>query len=153
MKRSAKNANDLGALVTRAPERFPLTIMKTRHFRDLQVWQRSMSLTRDVYRITARFPKSEIFGLSTQMRRSAVSVPSNIAEGHGRFTDKSFGAFLSQARGSLNELETQAELALQLHFADADQGQQLLEEIKEVARMLNALIATVRRSARSHPAP
>ena len=118
--------------------------MKTRHFRDLQGWQRSMSLARNVYHITAQFPKSESFGLTTQMRRSAVSVPSNIAEGHGRVTDRSFGAFLSQARGSLNELETQAELALLLEFADREQGRKLLVEINEVARMLNALIATVR---------
>lgn len=104
-----------------------------------------MTLARDVYHFTACFPKSEAFGLTAQMRRSAVSVPSNIAEGHGRVTDRSFGVFLSQARGSLNELETQAELAAQLEFAGPDESKSLLREISEVARMLNALMATVRK--------
>lgn len=84
--------------------------MKERHFRDLKVWQRSMALACGVYGITAHFPQAEKFGLTQQMRRAAVSVPSNIAEGRGRRTNKSFALFLSQARGSLNELETQLEL-------------------------------------------
>jgi four helix bundle protein len=81
--------------------------MKTRCFRDLQVWQRSMDLARNVYALTNSFPGSETFGLTSQFRRAAVSVPSNIAEGRGRLTDKSFAVFLAQARGSLYELETQ----------------------------------------------
>jgi hypothetical protein len=71
---------------------------RTRHFRDLIAWQKAMLLVRTVYTLTATFPKSEQFGLVSQMRRSAVSVPSNIAEGHGRLSDKSFRLFLSQAR-------------------------------------------------------
>src|SRR5579875_2284019 len=91
--------------------------MKTRHFRDLQVWQKSMALAAAVYSLTDGFPKREVFGLTSQMRRSAVSVPSNIAEGHGRLSDPSFALFLGHARGSLYELETQTELAIQLVFA------------------------------------
>ncbi|HEX3986149.1 MAG TPA: four helix bundle protein [Acidobacteriaceae bacterium] len=79
--------------------------MDTRRFRDLQVWQRSMALARYVYAATESLPQSELFGLSSQIRRAAVSIPSNIAEGRGRTTDKSFAAFLSQARGSLYELQ------------------------------------------------
>src|SRR5579872_7088782 len=94
--------------------------MKARHFRDLQVWQRAMSLTRNVYALTGGFPQAEVFGLCQQMRRSAVSVPSNIAEGYGRATDKSFALFLTQSRGSLNELETQLELSLLLGFVQSD---------------------------------
>src|SRR6202161_152688 len=88
--------------------------MTTRHFRDLLVWQKSMALAVSIYTLTDRFPKRENFGLSAQMRRSAVSVPSNIAEGHGRLSDPSLALFLGHARGSLYELETQTELAIQL---------------------------------------
>ena len=119
--------------------------MKVKHFRDLQVWQRSMGLARNIYSLTAGFPRSERFGLTDQMRRAAVSVPSNIAEGHGRLSDKSFAVFLSQARGSLNELETQLELSTQLGFAQPAQCFAALQEIEELARMLNAFLPTLRR--------
>ncbi len=107
-----------------------------------------MTLARDVFRLTESFPKSQMFGLTSQMQRCSVSVPSNIAEGHGRMSDKSFGLFLSQARGSLNELETQLELAQQLEFAKPDQCKRLLQEIKEVGKMLNALLTAVRHRER-----
>jgi four helix bundle protein len=118
--------------------------MKARTFRDLQVWQRSMSLARDIYQLTSQFPRSETFGLVAQMRRSAVSIPSNIAEGHGRLTIKNFAQFLGQARGSLNELETQIELAMQLGMAQSDQYAEFLREISELGRMLNALLTSMR---------
>jgi four helix bundle protein len=92
--------------------------MKTKHFRDLLVWQRSMKLAQEIYSLTQGFPKNETFGLTSQLRRSAVSVPSNIAEGQGRLSDKSFAVFLGQARGSLFEMETQIELACGLGFID-----------------------------------
>jgi four helix bundle protein len=120
--------------------------MKTRHFRDLQVWQKSMALAAAIYRFTDRFPKREVFGLTAQMRRSAVSVPSNIAEGHGRLSDRSFALFLGHARGSLYELESQTELAIQLAFAETAAGQEVLEQIHEIARMLNGLLAKIRGS-------
>lgn len=121
--------------------------MKANHFRDLQVWQRSMSLARIVYKLTALLPKSETYGLIDQMRRAAVSVPSNIAEGHGRLTDKSFALFLSQGLGSLNELETQLELSVQLDFIQKSECSNIKQEIDELARMLRALLATVQRSS------
>ena len=80
--------------------------MKTRRFRELLIWQDSMSLAREVYAVTNEFPRSEVFGLQSQLRRAAISIPSNIAEGHGRLSDKSFAVFLGQARGSLFEIET-----------------------------------------------
>jgi four helix bundle protein len=120
--------------------------MKTRHFRDLQVWQKSMALAASIYRLTSQFPKSEVFGITAQMRRSAVSVPSNIAEGHGRLSDRNLALFLGHARGSLYELESQTELAIQLAFAQTAAGQEVLEQIHEVARMLNGLLAKVRGS-------
>lgn len=120
--------------------------MKTRHFRDLQVWQRSMALARDVFQLTKTFPKPQLFGLADQMRRAAVSIPSNIAEGHGRLTERSFAQFLSQARGSLNELQTQMELARDVGFATPAASGKVLDKSTELAKMLNALLTEVRRS-------
>lgn len=120
--------------------------MKTRHFRDLLVWQRSMTLAASIYTLTERFPKREIFGLTAQIRRCAVSVPSNIAEGHGRLSDRCLVQFLGHARGSLYELQSQAELAIQLGFIEPADAQQVLEQVHEVARMLNGLLAKVQKS-------
>jgi four helix bundle protein len=83
----------------------------TQSFRDLPVWQKSMQLTVTVYRITQDFPREEMYGLTSQLRRSAISVPSNIAEGQGRLNSTEFRQFLGIARGSLCELQTQLELA------------------------------------------
>jgi four helix bundle protein len=115
--------------------------MKTRHFRDPQVWQRSMTLARDVYAATQLFPKTEMFGLTGQLRRAAVSVPSDIAEGHGRLSDKAFAVFVGNARGSLFELETQLELACDLGFIEREQSERLVVEVNEIARMLNGLLS------------
>jgi four helix bundle protein len=122
--------------------------MKTLHFRDLQVWQCTMQLARGIYRATESFPRREIFGLSSQLRRAAVSIPSNIAEGHGRLSDKSLAVFLAQARGSLNEVETQLELAARLGYLSNERLQQLLADCAEAGRMLNGLISKVRNSTR-----
>jgi len=119
--------------------------METRRFRDLQVWQRSMLLARAVYRLTEAFPKSELFGLSNQIRRAAVSVPSNIAEGRGRLTDKGFAVFLGHARGSLFELQTQVELAGELGFANPDRAAEVIHEAGEISSMIHALLASIRR--------
>jgi four helix bundle protein len=121
--------------------------MQTRHYRDLQVWQRSMSLAREVYAVTEGFPRSEQFGLVSQIRRAAVSVPSNIADGRGRMTAKSFALFLSQARGSLYELQTQIELAGDLGFVGKDRAQSVMSEAAEIASMIQGLVATLRDSS------
>jgi four helix bundle protein len=91
-----------------------------KNFRDLDVWHLGVELAETVYRVTARFPKSELFALSSQMRRAAVSIPSNIAEGRARESSREFLHFLSISRGSLAELETQLELALRLDYTDSD---------------------------------
>lgn len=106
-----------------------------------------MRLAQDVYTATREFPNSELFGLTGQLRRAAVSIPSSIAEGYGRATDKSFTLFLTQARGSLCELETQVELCRNLGFLDAEQSRPLLEGAAEIARMLNGLLRTIRDTA------
>ena len=120
--------------------------MKTRNFRDLQVWQRSMQLVLMVYRATQAFPKSEIFGLMSQMRRAAISIPSNIAEGQGRLTDKHFALFLGQARGSLFELQTQAEIAGGLEYLSPSSRDEIVGECSEITRMIHALMNTLSKS-------
>jgi four helix bundle protein len=119
--------------------------MENRHFRDLQIWQQSMALARMVYALTEGFPRREAFGLTSQIRRAAVSIPSNIAEGRGRTTDKSFALFLTQARGSLYELETQIELAGDLGFASRDQAAAVVAEAAEISRMIHGLLARLHR--------
>jgi four helix bundle protein len=109
-------------------------------YEDLRVWRRAMDLVLEVYRCTALFPKQEIYGLTSQMRRSAVSVPSNIAEGKGRFSRKELLHFLFHARGSLLELRTQITIARELGFLSAPEGESLTQHACEVGRLLNGLI-------------
>ena len=99
-----------------------------------------MRLARQVYFVTASFPKSEQFGLVAQMRRSCVSIPSNIAEGHGRLTDRGLRVFIAHARGSAFELETQTQLAADLGYCTADAAKVLIDDCNEVARILNGLL-------------
>jgi four helix bundle protein len=116
---------------------------RTRYYRDLQVWQKAMELARLVYRDTETLPKSEAYGLQSQMRRAAVSVPSNIAEGHGRLDDGHFRQFLANSRGSLFELQTQLELAGDLKLIDADRVKELTSVCEEVARLINGLVGVL----------
>jgi len=106
---------------------------------DLLVWQKSMSLVTDLYGITGGFPKEELYGLSSQLRRAAVSVPSNLAEGHGRSSKKEFHQFVGHARGSLMEVETQVEIARNLGYLDGQPACTLLERTAEIGRMLTGL--------------
>ena len=115
----------------------------TQTFRDLIVWQKSIALAKRVYASTAQMPDSERFGLTIQMRRAAVSIPSNIAEGNARQSRKDYLHFLVMARGSLAELETQTIIAKELMFLPRDTD--LVESIHEIARMLQALITNLRR--------
>lgn len=116
---------------------------RQRSFRDLILWQKAMSLARDTYKLSQEFPKAEAFGLLSQIRRSAVSIPSNIAEGHGRLTDIQFRHFLGNARGSLCELQTQLELAHSLGYLNERSWSQLAARGDEVARLLNGLISAL----------
>ena len=109
------------------------------NFKDLLVWQKGMSIAKMVYELTRSFPSDERFGLVSQMRRAAVSIPSNIAEGQARHTTGEFIQFLSHAEGSLAELETQLRLAVELRFAPNDAAELLLALMEEERKMLNAL--------------
>jgi four helix bundle protein len=115
-------------------------------YRDLVVCQKPLALTEEVYRATQNFPKEEMYGLISLMRRAAVSVASNIAEGHSRNTRGEFLQFLGNARGSLAELQTQIILAARLQFLLGELEQKLNERIAEVGRMLNALRTSLDRS-------
>ena len=108
-------------------------------YSELVVWQKAMGLVTVIYKITATFPSEERFGLSSQIRRAAVSIPSNIAEGHGRKSTAAYLNHLSIAYGSLMELETQVQIALRLNFLGADEISNLLEQTSEIGKMLNGL--------------
>ena len=112
---------------------------KPKHYKDLLVWQKGMNLAKLVYKLTMRFPSEERYGLTSQMRRAAVSVPSNIAEGQARRSTNEFMQFLSVAEGSLAELDTQLSLSVELVFATHSDVEASLKEIDELQKMLVAL--------------
>ncbi len=112
-------------------------------FRDLRVWQEAMALTTQIYKNTAEFPKFEVYGLGQQMRRAAVSVPSNIAEGKGHRSNKEFVHFLLHARGSLWELQTQILIAEELQYISEERSRKLLGDAEGVSRALNGLITSM----------
>ncbi len=113
--------------------------------KDLRVWQQSMELVTYIYTMTKTFPKDEVFGLVSQMRRAAVSVPSNIAEGYARGTDREKLHFLRISSGSMSEIETQLMLSLNLGFISQEQHIELSEEITAVWKQLNALISSIKK--------
>ena len=116
---------------------------KVQSYRDLIAWQKSMALVKEIYRCTRAFPKAEVYGLASQLRRAAVSVPSNIAEGQGRLSSGEFKQSLGHARGSLLEAETQVLIAHQLGYLANDQTQDLLKYVAEAGRILNGLLASL----------
>ncbi len=109
-------------------------------YRDLIAWQKAMELVTDIYRVTRTFPKEETYGLTSQLRRAAVSVPSNLAEGHGRNSTKEFHQFIGQSRGSLLEVETQIEIAINLGYLSKEAGQALMGKANEVGKITNGLL-------------
>ena len=111
----------------------------TRTYKDLLVWQKGITLAKLVYRLTHSFPAAEKFGLIAQMRRAAVSVPSNIAEGQARHTTGEFIQFISHAEGSLAELDTQLILGIELEFCGDASAEAAFDVIGELRRMLNVL--------------
>jgi four helix bundle protein len=121
---------------------------RTRHYRDLIAWQKAMELARLAYEQTEDFPNSETFGLRMQIRRSAVSVASHIAEAHGRLNDIEMRRGLGSGRAALNEFETQTELASSLSFFKAGDAERLLELSSEVGKLINGLIGVLAPSSR-----
>ena len=110
-------------------------------YQDLLVWQKSMQLVKEVYILAKILPKEETYALSDQMRRAAVSIPSNIAEGHSRNSDKELTQFLYIARGSKAELETQIKIGIMLNYFSEKQSENALNLCNEVGKMLNSFIS------------
>jgi len=121
--------------------------MAERNYTDLIAWQKSMGLAQELYRATARFPKEEMYGLTSQLRRAAVSVPSNIAEGQGRRTTGAFLQHLSIAHGSLRETETQMLLAARLGYLSDKAAASLMKQAGEVGRLITGLANSLSRSS------
>ena len=116
-----------------------------RSYRELLVWQKAKAFAVQTYQATEQFPRAELYGLTSQIRRAAVSVSSNIAEGQGRLTSGEFLHFLGQARGSLLELDTQLAIALDLHYLKTNQYQILDHDAYQVLGLLNRLIESLRK--------
>lgn len=117
--------------------------MEILSYRDLQVWQRAMDLAVECYEVTKGFPRSETYGLISQLQRAAVSVPSNIAEGRARQHSREFLQHISIAYGSLAEVETLVEIAVRLHYVPDGKGDEVLGRTAEIGRMLNGLRSSI----------
>ena len=114
-------------------------------YRDLLAWQKAMELITQIYRVSQKFPSEEMYGIVSQMRRAAISIPSNIAEGQGRLTKGEFIQFLGIARGSLLELETQILVAQNLHYLNEPTLKNLLGLTSEVGRLVNGLLSAIKK--------
>jgi four helix bundle protein len=112
-------------------------------YKDLQVWQKSMEIVLAIYTETRTFPANEQYGLISQLKRAAISIPANIAEGYGRNSSKSYAGFLKIARGSLYEMEIELLIAEKLKFIQAENKLSLFNTIEEVTKMLNSLIRKI----------
>lgn len=123
--------------------------MKIRSFRDLRVWQAGMNLVEEIYRLTKPFPTFEVYALTNQMRRAAVSIPSNIAEGHAREHLKEYLHHLSIAQGSLAELVTQIEIAARLSYLPQHSFNQLIEITDSLGKQLHALCGSLEKTSNS----
>lgn len=124
-------------------ERYGMTEGGLRSYRDLIAWKKAVELVTEIYLVTKAFPHDETYGLASQLRRAAVSVPSNIAEGQGRATRGEFIQFLCHARGSLFEVETQMVIAGNLGYVAPDVEERITPRITEVARILNGLLSSL----------
>jgi four helix bundle protein len=123
--------------------------MSIRSYQDLAIWKKAMELVVQVYHLTRRFPREEMHGLTSQMRRAAVSIPTNIAEGWGRGSRKEYIQFLRIARGSLLELETLLAISRSLRYLSQEDMQATLALVEEISRMLSGLIASLKKGMRN----
>ncbi len=113
-------------------------------FRDLKIWQQSMEFVTKIYKATSSFPEEEKYGLTSQLRRSSVSIPSNISEGFGRNSQGDFKRFVNISMGSLFELQTQIEVAKNLEFISKEVFDQLYDHSREIERMMSSFIRTLK---------
>jgi four helix bundle protein len=118
--------------------------MTIKSYKDLKVWQVAIDMVVDIYRLTAKFPRNESFGLVSQIQRATVSIPSNIAEGHARGTSREFHHYLSITLGSTAELETQLIIASKLGYLEQTTANEMLERIDKLGKMIRALQKSVK---------
>jgi four helix bundle protein len=109
-------------------------------YRDLEIWKKGIEIVKDIYKLTEKFPKQETYGLVSQMRRSAISIPSNVAEGFKRYHNKEYKQFLHITLGSCAELETQITIAKELNYIQQDREASLLEKLDHIGRMITSLL-------------
>ena len=146
--RNSTSAEETKEILDQRPARtVPLIAAKVGGYKDLLVWRKGIELVKEIYRMTKPFPADERFGLVSQMRRAALSIPSNIAEGQARKTTGEFVQFLSQAEGSLAELDTQLILAVELGYNNTTQVASATGLVSELKRMLNALRGALLKAA------
>ena len=119
--------------------------MYLKSYQELIVWQKSMNLATLIFTLTGRFPRSEMFGLTSQMRRASVAIPSNIAEGYGRKSRKEFTQFLSISYGSGLELETQLTLSKRIKLGNSGEIKNALDLLQEILKMLNSMISKLKK--------
>lgn len=113
---------------------------KIKTYRDLNIWKSAIELVKDIYRLTEKFPKQEMYGIVSQMRRSAISIPSNVAEGFKRYHNKEYRQFLYVTLGSCAELETQITIAKVLKYIQEEKETTLLERLDHIGRMITSLL-------------
>ena len=123
--------------------------MKIRNYRDLYIWKRSIELVNNVYELTKSFPKEELFVLTSQLRRAAISIPSNIAEGFSRIHNKEYRQFLYIALGSCSELETQIIIANNLNYLDENKFNDIIKELEVICKMIHSLIKRINDSGKA----
>jgi len=117
--------------------------MKIKNYKDLDIWKRSIELVEEIYRLTKTFPKEELYGLTSQMRRAAISIPSNIAEGFTRLHNKEYRQFLYISLGSCAELNTQIIISSRLSYLSNEKANRTINEIEEISKMIMGLIKKI----------
>jgi four helix bundle protein len=117
--------------------------LKIKNYQELNIWKRSVEIAIEIYNSSKNFPKEELYGLTYQIRRASVSIPSNIAEGFNRYHNKEFRQFLYISLGSCAEVETQLFIAQRLNYVDQEKASKLIKELGEIGKMINSLIKKI----------
>jgi four helix bundle protein len=117
--------------------------MAVTHYRELIAWQKAVEMVCTIYKLTSSFPADERFGLTNQLRRAAISIPSNIAEGQGRGVSRDFGRYLRMANGSRQEVETQIAIAHRLGYLDQERTASVLSDLEELGRIISGLLRSI----------
>jgi four helix bundle protein len=117
--------------------------LKIKNYQELNIWKRSVEMAIEIYNTSKNFPKEDLYGLTSQMRRASVSIPSNIAEGFNRYHNKEFRQFLYVNLGSCAEVETQLFIAQRLNYVDQEKASKLIKELGEIGKMINSLIKKI----------